>query len=384
MERKKKSILIFAIVSVILLAIVGYLGVVCYFFLFDSNNISGKLGVWGFCSTEDIGNMYLDASFSIGVGEEQHSYGINVREDGYVVTALTELGYYQEKKILLYANNGSIYNGNVVFADEYYNLAVIKVSSLNEENEKIALPYVKVSSFNNRGFGSLISVNLSGTTKSYDSVELLSDGLETVAYYEKIDGQQIVSRVFENAFYYNSKQNVNGAILNKKGELLGIYVNLNSVLDEYSPAAISVDFLNSVIGNIVKSTDGYKSELVENLNGLDMIQLESDIASRVVGEVYYYNGKQVPDEFIDIYSSLSGVYLLDDFSYGGQTIEKANLITSVSCNGDRKTITTVYELVNFFYGLSSGSTFKIFSYNMSDFDIENPDTNVNETTFVVE
>ena len=82
---------IFTILGILIIAILlCYLSVALYFYFGKPNDIATKLKVWNLMSDQSIGDIYLDASFRVTDGDNAF-YGVNVDENGYVVTLASEV-----------------------------------------------------------------------------------------------------------------------------------------------------------------------------------------------------------------------------------------------------------------------------------------------------
>ena len=133
---------IFTIIGILLLAVLlCYFSVALYFYFGKVNDISGKLKVYNLMSDESVGEMYLDASYCLQSGDKKF-YGINVDESGYLVTIASDVA--DETDFYAYSGRGEVFFGKLVFCDESYNLAIVKLFDIVDSEKELSLPYVSI------------------------------------------------------------------------------------------------------------------------------------------------------------------------------------------------------------------------------------------------
>ena len=129
MEKKGGVWKILLIIGIVIFALLlCYFSVVLYFYLTKTNDISSKLSLFNLFSDEQVGEMYQKASYEIKNGDTY--YGVNVNEKGYLLTVAHNVD--EDEDFLAYSKNGAVFNGKLVFLDDNYNLAVIKLYDLQD------------------------------------------------------------------------------------------------------------------------------------------------------------------------------------------------------------------------------------------------------------
>ena len=92
---------IFVIIGMVLLSIVlCYFSVALYFYFVTPNDITSKLSTWNLMGDNEIGEMYLDATYEVSYGEEDF-VGVNVDKNGYVLTCNHNFENYNDEKITI-------------------------------------------------------------------------------------------------------------------------------------------------------------------------------------------------------------------------------------------------------------------------------------------
>lgn len=378
MEKKYGALKVFYIIGIIVLVgLLCYFSIAMYFYFAKPNDLSTKLSVYNMMSDDSIGEMYLEASFDIErEGEEETFYGINVDADGYVLTICSNLDNDYDSTLTLYSENGGIYDGKVVFADEYFNLAVIKIYNRYDKDSDINLPYVSIGGMNALGYqNNCISI---GKPSDENAVTTIS----SIKYYSYVlsqtmpkDGLDVVDFVYETPLVYvdSSSTNAKGAILDKKGNLLGLYLDLNT-FKENNYYALEVGVIDVVLDDI-KALDGefYSNDLVNAFIGYDMFEFdkyyEHPLTENSQNLYIYYNddwhlaSSAVVDRYL---SGYDGFYLTEDLVYNGVTLEAGNFITVISYGGRSYNVRTRAEFANMLYSLDSGTSITLSSYNLNN------------------
>ena len=384
MEKKHGVLKVFYIIGIIVLVgLLCYFSVAMYFYFAKPNDLSTKLSVYNMMSDESIGEMYLGASFDISQeGENETFYGINVDEDGYVLTICSNLENDYDSALTLYSENGKIYDGKVVFADEYFNLALIKIYDKYDKENDIDIPHVGIGEMNALGY----STNCIAVGKPSDKNAFAS--ISSIEYYDYVlsqtmpkDGLDVVDFVYETPLIYfdNSSTNAKGAILDKKGNLLGLYLDLNT-FKENKYYALEVGIVGVVLDS-VKSLNGgfYSNALVEAFIGYDMFEFDRyynyPLTESSQNLYIYYNDNWhlASSEVIDRYQSgYDGFYLAEDLVYNGTTLKAGNFITAISYGGRSYNVRTRAELSSMLYSLDSGTSFTLVSYDLyNNLDVVN-------------
>ena len=370
---------VFTIIGILLLAILlCYFSIAIYLYFANSNNISSKLKVWNLMSDQSVGELYLDASFSISNGEDSF-YGVNVHENGYVLTIASNVE--EDETYTLYQKNGKVYRGEVVFLDTDINLALIKLYSFETE-KTISLPFVAVGDL----YSSSLTFNSTyiavGDPLLENNVSTIND-LEFYTYAHAktklVDGKEVVEYVNTSPYYYsieNYSTTSQGGVFNKKGELLGLVydysispINTNNA----NYFILDVDVMNFILDDVVSSTS-YENNLVSSVVGFDMYELQCylDYPLTSSSDYIYFNGQwmQVPENVINLYySGVDGVYLTEDFVYNGTTIPANCFITSLNYNLFSYNIYTKADLLYILYSLESGDALTLTYQNLATSEI---------------
>ena len=371
---------IFTILGILIIAILlCYLSVALYFYFGKPNDIATKLKVWNLMSDQSIGDIYLDASFRVTDGDNAF-YGVNVDENGYVVTLASEVDKDGDYK--LYQNNGLIYGGKVAFSDKDLNIALLKLYSLKNKEENLSLPYVEIGDL----YSSSISFNSSfivvGDPLSQNNI-LTVNNVTMYPYVDEtiklVDGKQVVEFVNTSPYYYSVENYTiysQGGIFNRKGEFLGLVYDytVSSVNSNVANFFIlDAGVIDLVLDN-VRNSDEYQNNLVESLVGYDMYELQSylDYPLNSSSNYIYFNEKwtEVPqDALTKFYNGADGVYLVEDFVYNDFTIPANNFITSVNYNLFSYSIYTKADLLYILYSAEPGEILTITSQNISTSEI---------------
>ncbi len=375
---------VFSILGILLLVVLlCYFSVAMYFYFGKPNDIHSKLQVWNLMSNESVGEMYLEASFDIKELEKEIDestsgiYGINVNEKGYVLTLADKVD--EDKNYVLYSKSGNIYSGKVVFSESNFNLAIIKI------NEDVSLPYVNIGSTNQDSFNStyimvgspLDEQNISKATKV--KINEYAEGI-----YNTVDGLEVTGYVSENSVYFNCSNLTNfsqGALLDKKGNLIGLVVKNYSLLDDSSSTcyAIGVEFVDMVLDKIISlNGEMFESEFANCVNGFDMYELTYLLEcaldkSANVKTVYFKDtwvtlSKSIENFYND---GNNGYYLMSDLSYKNSVIKANSVITSVSLNGRSYYIYAREDLFSIIYSLNTGDKITLTYTNLDTYTVAN-------------
>ena len=358
---------VFFIIGMVLLSIVlCYFSIVLYFYFARPYDITGKLSVWNLMNDNEIGEMYLEATYDIRY-EEEDFVGVNIDKSGYVLTCEYNFENYNDEEILLYHNSGAVYRGELVFSNEVLNLSILKISDYFDENIVLSLPYVKTGGLSSSIFGGdYLAIgspfedgNITSASNVQDSI-----GYVTTIYdgYEVVDFICLDSVSYTVANYENTSQ---GALFDRSGRLVGLTYAYAINEDNISSAdyyAVSTSSANIILEKL-KSGENLDIEIT----GFDMRELYIYQLFEVNENQIYFNGSllTLDNALINYYNSGDGVYLTEAFSLNSVTLEENNLITSVSYNGYSQSVTTLNELYTTLYSLDEGTTFTLTSIDLS-------------------
>ncbi len=358
---------VFLGIGIALLSVVlCYFSVALYFYYARPNDITGKLSVWNLMSDEALGDMYLDSIYEIRYNEESF-VGVNVDASGYVLTCNYNFDGYNGEELLLYSKSGAIYSGDLVFSNDVYNLAIIKIYDYFSAEKTLNLPYVKTGSLSSSVFGreylAIGSIFEDGNVNAVSDVESAT-GYVTTLY----DERTVVDFICLNSISYyvsNYEETSQGAIFNKSGRLVGMtYAYM--VDEDNSQNAYYYAVETSQVGDIIaklKSGNYYEIEIA----GFDMQELYIYLLYEINTNQIYFNGRllTLDDTLIYYYNNSTGVYLTEDFSLNGVTLRENNLITSISYNGFSHSVTTRHDLYETLYSLDAGTSFTLTSIDLS-------------------
>ncbi len=357
---------IFVIIGMVLLSIVlCYFSVALYFYFVTPNDITSKLSTWNLMGDNEIGEMYLDATYEVSYGEEDF-VGVNVDKNGYVLTCNHNFENYNDEKITLYHNSGGMYSGEIVFSNDVLNLTILKISDYFDESKNLNLPYVKTGDLRSSIFGrEYLAIgspfeegnitNVSGVDYSSGYVTTLYDELEVVDFI-CLDS---ISFTVKN--YESTSQ---GALFDKTGRLVGLTyayaLNEDSVADADYYAVSTAE-----VSSIVKKVKNGEN-LDIDIAGFDMQELSIYMLYELNDQIFYDGSWMTLDDGImNYYLGHEGIYLTEDFVLNDSVLSKNNLITSISYNGYSQSVVTRYELYNTLYSLADGTTFTLTSIDLS-------------------
>lgn len=88
--------------------------VVLYFYCTKTNDISSKLSLFNLFSDEQVGEMYQDVSYEIKNGEDDTYYGVNVNENGYLLTVAHNVD--ENEEFLAFSKMAQCSTANLCFA----------------------------------------------------------------------------------------------------------------------------------------------------------------------------------------------------------------------------------------------------------------------------
>lgn len=366
MEKKGGVWKILLIIGIVIFALLlCYFSVVLYFYLTKTNDISSKLSLFNLFSDEQVGEMYQKASYEIKNGDTY--YGVNVNEKGYLLTIAHNVD--EDEDFLAYSKNGAVFNGELVFLDDNYNLAVIKLYDLQDSEKSLSLPYVRL--------GGLSFLNSSYISLGKTADEEISTAKNVDYTYQAIslttqhDGIDVVDSIYTNAIMFESENNSYG-LFDKRGNLVGLTYAYADTSKGREYFAIPVDLFDNTLNKIV-SLNGERLEnsLVDNLHGYDMFEFEQYLSypisvSSSVNQIFYDGVWQVVDENVYSYyaSGFDGFYLTNDFFYGETLISEGSMIQSVTYQNISYQITVRLDLVDLLYQANAGDSLTISYQNM--------------------
>ena len=353
---------IFVIIGMVLLSIVlCYFSVALYFYFVTPNDITSKLSTWNLMGDNEIGEMYLDATYEVSYGDEDF-VGVNVDKNGYVLTCNHNFESYNDEKITLYHNSGGMYSGEIVFSNDVLNLTILKISDYFDESKNLNLPYVKTGDLRSSIFGreylAIGSPFEEGNITNVSGVDY-SSGYVTTLYdeFEVVDFICLDSISFTVKNYESTSQ---GALFDKTGKLVGLTyayaLNEDSVADADYYAVSTAE-----VSSIVKKVKNGEN-LDIDIAGFDMQELSIYMLYELNDQIFYDGSWMTLDDGImNYYLGHEGIYLTEDFVLNDSVLSKNNLITSISYNGYSQSVVTRYELYNTLYSLAEGTTFTLTS-----------------------
>ncbi|MBE7075669.1 MAG: hypothetical protein E7375_01185 [Clostridiales bacterium] len=394
MDKKSSKKLVWYILFAIITVVMCYLLVVVYFHIVSPNNITTKLAIWPFNSTQKIGEMYLDAVVEIDFtieddetleSEEKKVVGVNIRQDGYIIAPYNEFvdcDETTEYKIL--TNAGGVYNGAYLYGDKHYNVCVLKVENIASD-QKIKIPFVSITSVSQGLFSNkqILAISSPIQTKNVWTGTIVDFELSNIYRETTRDGKNVVDFVLEDCYSVGLKDGsfTGGAIFDKKGGFLGL--SYEDTLEDGSYIIMPVggvkNFLEKVIDSYEKNQK-YDNKLIKSFIGFDQIELScfKDAAetneNQTDKECFYFNGEfQIfTDELITyLNSDITGYYLFEALIHNDKTIIDANkVIYAISHNSKTYLIDTKIELFDLLYDVESGDNLTLFFYDVDKLGIE--------------
>ncbi len=362
-EKSKNSKIIWIILFTVIAVVLCYLFVVLYFFYISPNNIATKLALWPFLSDNSVGEMYLDATVEINFNTVDDFedvtvsvVGVNVRSDGWIVAPYSELkDCADEQGFTINTNSGKVYQGEILFSDENYDIAILKCLPIAEDEEKISLPFVRISTTNLSGTNAVLAVSSPMQSQNVWSGTISADSLSYVYSIMDVDGVTAIDFVVENCYCVEIEDLsfTGGAVFDKSGHLLGL--SYGEVLDDGTFAVVPAGVVDLVLDDVIDDYENeatYQNSLVGSFSGVDGVELycHMDIVSQMdTGNTnaFYFDGVWIEysDSLINFRSYQNfdsgfsaGYFLLEDFVYGDTTIAQGNVLSGVSVRRGGRTV----------------------------------------------
>ncbi len=393
MDNKKTSnsktlwYILFAFITVVMC----YLFVVVYFYFISPFNISLKLALWPFVPQQNIGEMYLDATVDVTfsgtdiytLDEVNKSIvGINVREDGYIITPYDEFKSCDDiSQVKIRTNDGCVFNGNLLFSDVNFNLAILKCELVGEEKGKIKIPYVNVIDVSNvvSADTEVIAVSSPLHTKNVWEGEIVDPEVSDVFKTIEVSNTLAVDFVIENC-YSVQLQTTNvefsgGAIFDKSGNILGL--SYEEKLDDGSYVIMPIDGANLFIDDVIKNYkegEKYENKLAKSFVGFDKIELEcfQYVSAQNVNESAhntFYFDNSFPGYTDDIIrfgnSEFAAYFLFKDFVWNDEVVVKKNqIVTAIKLNGRMFQIENKVDLLRVLYRANEGAKMVVYFYQV--------------------
>lgn len=385
-EKKGSSKIIWFILLAIVTVVLCYLFTVVYFFFISPYNIALKIGFWPFLNEKDIGGFYLDATMQINFKAIDENFenvevsiaGVNVRKDGYVLAPLSEFSKLEDGvQISIFTKAGTAYNGEIVYTDENYNLAVLKCKNMDGSNKAIKIPYVNIASKEEYSPSSKIIMTSMNTRARAFTSSHYSGVIEDTDYFTSVpkEVEGISARDFTVSYGFiisttNNAPFEGGLVFNKKGRFLGFsfgtLLEFNLPDGQYfvQPAYGAKSFLGDVVS---MKGQPYQNALVEAVcgfdtsEGTDMIETLGSAQGR---DTFYFDGtwNAITTEITEFcHNDNKGFYLFKDFNYAENTISAGAILTNVKVDGKLIIIEVRSDLIDALYGAKKGSKIE-FSY----------------------
>lgn len=388
-EKKSNSKIIWTVLFTLVSVVLCYLFIVVYFYFISPNNISAKLTVWPFTGETNVAKIYKDAVVDIKFNVfdddlfenvEKTAVGVNVRQDGFIITPYSEIDDCQDGNYKILTNSGKVFNGKLLFAEKNYNLAVLKCEYIAEGKGDIKIPYVKVARQNPNELSSIYAIS-SLSSSDYWKGYVYEDGLVDCKKTE-IDTRICVDYVVEDCYtiYINKTQATyqNCAIFDGSGSLLGF--SSSEAVDNNIFATIPVygsyRFLNKVIQKYYKN-ETYQNSLVDSFYGLDKNEMSCFIQVSSLNEdednkkYFYFNDtwKTYSSDmiFYNQQPQILGFYIVDKLVYRDQELlQEGNVVVALIYHGVSHEITSRLDLVNLLYQFDEGETISLVYYDKVD------------------
>lgn len=368
MEKKGGVWRILLIIGIVIVAVLlCYFSVVLYFYCTKTNDISSKLSLFNLFSDEQVGEMYQDVSYEIKNGEDDTYYGVNVNENGYLLTVAHNVD--ENEEFLAFSKNGTVFNGELVFCDDNYNLAVIKLYDLQDSEKVLSLPYVRLSgvSFFNSSY-----ISIGKTSDEEISTATNVDyTYQAISLTTQHDGIDVVDSIYTNAIMFESENDSYG-LFDKRGNLVGLTYAYADTSEGREYFAIPVDLFDNTLNKIISlNGERLQNALVNSLHGYDMFEFEQYLSypiseSSSVDQIFFDGAWQIVDENVHSYyaSGLDGFYLTENLTYNETVIPKGSMIQSVTYHNFSYQITVRLDLVDLLYQANAGETLTIAYTNM--------------------
>lgn len=377
MDKKDSNLkLVIIICTAIAAVLFCYLFSVLYFYNINPYDISAKLVVWPFHTSESKGKMYLDSMVGISfyVNEdfdyvENNISGVNVHKNGWIITSASPFkNLAEDKSITIKPKSGKPYLGNIVFKDDVYNIAILKCENLEDQKGKISIPFVNTANISlAQEKQNLIFASNSLEEKDVKLGYTDSESL-CVADYTIVDNKYALDYCLEDCYelYFNKdvENFVGGAVFNEEGSVLGVcngwkitdggYVvtpiySVQKILDEL----ISKKFENNPLFSKIVGFDSIEYDYHQQIS----IMQKDDISGVV--DSFYFNGQWL--KYSEVMNDFSSNFmLLEDFVYGEAKIEKYSILNSIQI-GDKTKILLDSKLAlhDALYKMKSGDTFTL-------------------------
>ena len=215
--------------------------------LAEEDDISGKLEditkcIVGISKIKNKGGAALDlnATVNLGLGS-----GIIISENGYIATNWHVAGNkYDTCYITL--DNGSVYNGSVVWADSDLDLAIVKI--------KVAgLKYIEIGDSDKLNLGQDVWAigNPVGIEFQRTITKGIVSGVNRTIKIEDENGENYMEDLIQTDASINSG-NSGGALINKNGELIGINT-VKIVAAEGIGFAVPVNIIKPIITSFLQN-----------------------------------------------------------------------------------------------------------------------------------
>ncbi len=368
---------LFAIVTVLLC----YLFTVVYFFFISPYDISLKLGFWPFGSEASVGQMYMDSVVEIKYKAIDDHFetinvnviGVNVKKDGLIITALSELVYCSEDaEITINTNGGAAFKGDIVYQDKNRNLAFIKCKNFEGINKAIKIPYVGIGTLSDCKEGTKVIMASVGIKSRALVASVVGGKIEesnlALSVPKEVDGEFGYDYTVSNGFVAQTKNGSNfsgGAVFNKKGKLLGLSFGklLDTTLDNgnyfIQPVYGAKDYIEAIASS---KTGKYQNELVDAFCGFDVNEAEYMVKIWGVDTgkgTFYFDDtwNTITEDVTQFFASgEKGFHLFKEFDYNGNKISQHSAITKVRVGRNETQIVWRSDLIDAVFKAKKGDT----------------------------
>ena len=376
-EKKSNKKLILFIVLGFVAVLLCYAFVVLYFFCISPENIKLKLGLWPLLSDNQVGEIYLDAAVEITFSAEDDFdtqavsvVGINVRKDGYVLAPFTEFrNLSSNTTIQIKTNFGKVFDGKLLFGDENLNISIFKCENNVNKQEKIEIPYVNIADASQISASNVLAVSSPFYFKNVWTGTMASEEVFSVYSTNKVGGFDVIDFVVEGCMEASLDGNfVGGAILDKKGNLLGL--SYQRALEDGNFVIMPVGGMKGLLSKVVfayENGKAYENVLTQNLIGFDAIKLDcfmqfGSMQDAMQNQFFYFNGAwQAYTNPISVFQNWQkqngGFFVFENFVFEEATIEKNSVISCVKSGNKTYQILNILDLLNAIY--SSSGTIEI-------------------------
>lgn len=409
MQKVRKNTTIFWLIFIPMAAVLlSYVLVVVNFFSLHPNNITAKMAVWSFFSTQQKGNMYQEATVDVKFFvdqedlefEDESSYrdcftlsGAVVSEDGFVVVPYHKY-LSKSTQIYIYAYSGKVFSGKLVFEDENFYLSILKCENLDGQGGAIAMPYVEISRPVAKSadiFATSVEPDWQTSQRKWSQPwtgQLNASRFDCYYDYRTIDDSYLATdHVFEH-FYEVQTQNyighffADGPVFNDYGYFIGLVSSNFELKERVNKVLLPAFVLQDALENVRSAYYGgveFSNYAAENLKGVSKTELDIHLKvedTKIDGNIagmdnsfYFGNAWRKFDEhenILDFYNGKqNGFLLLEDFACMGEqeqqnTIPKYSLIEKVVVNGKTCDVSGHEQLLQVLYGARKGSTVKFY------------------------